>query len=405
MSPGAAPPPPPAIPTPPVRRRADRGRLYAIVGVVVVAAVVVGAGYTTSWYGLAKSSPASATACPTGVTLSGAGASFLSAILDQWETSYLSASGNKINYNPSGAGAGITSFSSKQVDFAATDEPVSASEESGFPGTTLTLPVTGGAVAMVYNLPGWSGTLDLNATTIAGIYSGAITNWDSASLSAGGANAGLPDQTIIPVVRSDAAGTTYVLTNYLSDDNASWASSVGTSISPTWPSGVAAEKTAKGNSGLATYVNETAYAIGYVDLADAKSHSNLGLAAVENPKGDYVVPTVADTQSAINDLSGQPIPAATGDWSAVSWVNAPGAGDFPLATLSYFLVLQDPALGYEPSSANTSVLVQWLTWVVQDGQAYAAGLYYIVPPASVLTQDLSALSSVNYNGAKLPTCS
>jgi phosphate transport system substrate-binding protein len=388
-----------------VRRRADRGRLYAIVGVVVVAAVVVGAGYTTSWYGLAKPSAASATACPKGVTLSGAGASFLSALMDQWETSYTSASGNKINYNPSGAGAGITSFSGKQVDFAATDEPVSPSDESGFPGTTLTLPVTGGAVAIVYNLPGWSGTLDLNASTIAGIYSGAITNWDSASLTAGGANTGLPDQTIIPVVRSDAAGTSYVLTNYLSDDNTSWASSVGTSISPTWPSGVAAEKPAKGNSGLATYVNETAYAIGYVDLADAKSHSNLGLAAVENPKDAYVVPTVADTQSAINDLSGQSIPAATGDWSAVSWVNAPGAGDFPLATLSYFLVLQDPALGYEPSAANTSVLVQWLTWVIQDGQTYAAGLYYVVPPTSVLTQDLSALSSVNYNGASLPTCS
>ena len=400
---GAAPPTPRASQAPPVRRRADRGRLYAAVGVVVVAAVLVGAGFTTSWFGLARSSPSAA--CPSGVTLSGAGASFLSALMDQWETSYNSATGNKINYNPSGAGAGITSFSAKEVDFAATDEPVSPSEESGFPGTTLTLPVTGGAVAMVYDLPGWSGTLELNASTIAGIYSGAITNWDSPSLSAGGGNAGLPDQTIIPVVRSDAAGTTYVLTNYLSDGNASWSTSVGTSISPTWPSGVAAERTAKGNAGMATYVNETAYTLGYVDLADAISHSHLGLAGVENPKGAYIVPNVTNTQSAINDLAGQAIPAATGDWSSVSWVDALGAGDFPLATLSYFLVLQDPGLGYEPSSANTTVLIQWLTWVVQDGQSYAKSLYYVEPPTSVLQQDLNALSTVNYNGATVPACS
>jgi phosphate transport system substrate-binding protein len=403
-------PPSPGAPTPSprpvVRRKADRGRVLAIAVVVVVAAIVLGAGATTDWFGLRPAATSTA-ACPTGITTSGAGASFLTTILTQWESGYASASSNKVNYNPDGAGDGITSFSEKQVQFAATDEPVTSQESSSFPGTTLTLPVTGGAVTIVYDLPGYDHTLQLNATTLIGIYTGTISNWDSPKLNVSGLNPDLPDATIIPVVRSDGAGTTYVLTNYLSDDSSSWASTVGTSIQPTWPTVPnGTERAEKGNSGLATFVDETPDAIGYVDLADAESHSNLAIAAVENPSQAYVVPTVADTQSAINDLSGQPIPPATGNWSAVSWVNALGPGDYPLATLSYFLVLQDPGIGYEASDANTTALVWWLDWILTAGQAalYTSDLYYVVPPMSLVTQDLEAVSSVNYNGASIPTC-
>lgn len=407
MSAGAPPPPsssppsPPPPPPPSVRRKTDRGRLYLIIGVVVVVAIVLGAGATTHWYGLRPAATSTA-ACPTGVTLSGAGASFITSLVTQWEDSYNTATSNKVVYDSSSAGVGIADFAAKETQFAATDEPVTYTEAASFPGTTLTLPVTGGAVTIVYYLPGWAHTLSVNATTLVGIYNGTITNWDSPLLNASGLNPGLPDATIIPVVRSDAAGTTYVLTNYLSDDNSNWAKTVGTSIQPTWPT-VSAERPEKGNSGLAAYVNETADAIGYVDLADAKSHTNLGIAGVENPSGDYIVPTVADTQSAINDIH-QTIPAASGNWSAVSWVNAPGAGDYPLATLTYFLVLENPGLGYEASLANTTVLVQWLHWVVTDGQSYSAALLYVNPPSSIITQDEAAISSVNYNGASIPTC-
>ncbi len=414
MSAGAPPPPgaspPSPAPSPPaspplVRRRSDRGRLLAILGVIVVVVIVLGAGATTHWFGLRPAATSTA-ACPTGVTLDGAGASFVNTLVTQWAYVYNSVTSNKVSYDSSSAGVGIADFGEKETQFAATDEPVTYQEVATFPGTTLTLPVTGGAVTIVYYLPGYTHHLELNASTLVGIYSGTITNWDSPLLNESGLNPGLPDQTIIPVVRSDAAGTTYVLTNYLSDDNSTWAKDVGTSIQPTWPTVPNdTERPEKGNSGLASFVNETQYSIGYVDLADAESHTNLGIAAVENPKLAYIVPTVPDTQSAIDDLAGQPIPPATGNWSAVSWVNAPGAGDYPLATLTYFLVLENPALGYDPSLANTTVLVQWLNWVLTDGQSYSSSLLYVNPPSAILTQDQQAVSSVNYNGASIPTCS
>jgi ABC-type phosphate transport system substrate-binding protein len=128
-------------------------------------------------------------------------------------------------------------------------------------------------------------------------------------------------------------------------------------------------------------------------------------AAVLNPAGHFVVPTVANTQAAINNLSSQPLPAATGNWSTVSWVNSPGSYDYPLALLTYFIVLENPALGHTSSLADAQALTQWLRWAITSGQGYSAGLYYDNPPSGLLTQDATAIGQMDWNGASIPTCS
>jgi phosphate transport system substrate-binding protein len=376
---------------------------------VVIAAILVGVGYGTHWYGLApasKSSPPGA--CPTGDTISGAGANFLAALMSQWETSFNTASSNTVSYNPDGAGAGIQLFNESEVNFAATDQPLTSGQYSSLPGTTLTLPVTGGALAIVYNLPGWSGPLKLTGAQLAGIYLGTITNWDDSSLAT--LNSGLPNHQIIPVVRSDSAGTSYVLTNYLSDDSSTFQSTVGISIMPNWPSlGSGLPVAEKGNSGLATYVASTAgqYSIGYVDLADAHSHNSGQIAAMGNPSSDYILPNVTNTQSAINYLAAhQTIPASDVNWVGVTFVNSPQAGDYPLSTLSYFLVLKNPGLAGKtaPSLSYTQVIVEFLKWVVNSGQSYADNLYYVQVPQALLNQDLGAIQTMNFNGTSIPDC-
>ncbi|MGP8078431.1 MAG: phosphate ABC transporter substrate-binding protein PstS [Thermoplasmata archaeon] len=375
----------------------------------MIVVILVGVGAETHWYGLtpaAKATPPGA--CPGSTTLSGAGASFLGPLISKWEATFTANTTNKINYNPSGAGAGITSWESNTVNFAASDEPLTGSQIHHLPGTSLMLPVTGGAVTIVYNIPGFTRTLNLTGPQLAEIYLGTITNWDDTSLATD--NRGLPDATIDPVVRSDAAGTTYVLTNYLADDDSAFSSAVGVSIQPTWPT-IATETSQHGNSGLVKYVASAAGddSIGYVDLADAKTYDPGGIAAMGNPASHFVVPTVADTQSAINYWdSHETIPAATGNWSTVTWVNSPQTADYPLATLSYFLVLQNPGLAgstTDPSLAYTQVLVEWLDWTIsQAQQQYAAPLDYNVPPADILSQDSAALQTINYNGASIPAC-
>jgi phosphate transport system substrate-binding protein len=399
----STPPEPPSVSTgtrPIVRRRRGRSGLYAVIGIVVVVVALVGAGLTTNWYGLASPSKSSA-GCPTGITLQGAGANFVLALVSQWQASYKVATSNLVNYNPDGAGAGITSLSEATVDFAATDEPLNASEVASMPGTTLTLPVTGGAVSIIYNIPGFTRPLNLTGALIADIYLGTVSNWNDPLLLAN--NPGLPNQPILTVHRFDPAGTTYVLTNVLSDDSSAWASGPGTSIAPNWPSTPNPQNAEKGNSALAKYVSSTPYTIGYVDLADAVSRS-LPSAGIQNPAGHYVIPTISNTQGAINNLSGQPIPPATGDWSGVSWVNSPGSYDYPLAALTYFMVFQNPGIGFAPSLAKTQVLIQWLDWTMTSGQSYSGNLYYVNPPAKLLTQDKSALAGMNFNGATVPGC-
>lgn len=389
----------PTAPTPAVQRRRGRG-IWAAVAVVVIAVVLVGVGAGTHWYGLEKSSTTTV-ACATGVTLQGAGASFLNAVMSVWTSNYSSATGNGIDYTASGAGAGITALADKQVDFAATDEPLNASDVAAMPGPVLTLPITGGPVTIVYNLPGYDHVLNVTPVQLAGIYLGTISNWNSSSLAVN--NPGLPSDPIVAVHRSDQAGTTYVLTNLLSIYNATWNETIGTTVLPTpWPS-APHELAEKGNSALAKTVASTAYSIGYVDLPDAIDNK-LATASVLNHAGHYVQPTLAATNGAIANLSSQPIPPATGSWATVSWVNSPGTFDYPLATLSYFIVLEQPSLGYTSSLANAEVLVQWLHWVLTTGQTESNPVDYVNPPANIVTQDLGALGEMTYQGSSIPSC-
>lgn len=404
-SPGSAVPAPSPAPTPsaPVVRRKTGRRTGLVLAAIVVVVVLIGVGLGTNWYGFQKSSSSTLGTCPTGVTLEGAGASFLNAVMSVWTSGYTQSATNQVDYTASGAGAGIASLSEKQVDFAATDEPLNASEISAMPGPILTLPVTGGPVTIVYNLPGYASVLNLSANQLAGIYLGTITNWNSSALASN--NPGLPNDPIVAVHRSDQAGTTYVLTNLLSIDNATWNRTVGTTILPApWPSTPSEHELAeKGNSALAKAVASTPYSVGYVDLPDA-INNKLATAGVLNSAGHYVQPTLAATDAAIQNLSGQPIPSATGNWANVTWVNARGAYDYPLATLSYFVVLEDTSLGYTSSLAHAEVLIEWLHYVLTTGQTQSNSVDYVNPPSSIVTQDLSAISAMEYQGSVIPAC-
>jgi phosphate transport system substrate-binding protein len=387
-------------PKPVVRRKRGRG-VEILVGVIVVVAIVVLAGAGTHWYGLQKTTAAAAV-CPTGVQVQGAGASFLNAIMSVWTSNYGTATSNQIVYNPSGAGAGITALADKQEDFAATDEPLNASDVAAMPGTILTLPVTGGPVTLVYNLPGYGHTLNLTPTQLAGIYLGTISSWNASALASN--NVGLPNDAIVTIHRADQAGTTFVLSDLLSRANATWNSTVGTTVLPTpWPT-TPHELAEKGNSALAKAVSSTPYSIGYVDLPDA-INDKLATAGLLNPAGHYIQPTVAATAGAISNLSGQALPSATGNWAAVTWIDSPGSYDYPLATLSYFIVLQDTSLGHTASVAVAQSVVQWLHWVLTTGQSESAAVDYVNPPSNIVSQDLNALASMQYQGSAIPSCS
>ncbi len=374
-------------------RKSRRGLVVAIAAVVVVV-VILAAGFTTSWFGLAGTGSASQT-----ITLNGAGSTFALPVISAWSTEYKSLTGVQVNYQGTGSGAGISAIIAKSLDFGATDAPLNSTQHSQNP-SLLTIPESLGAVTMAYNVPGVPTHINMTGTIIAGIYLRTITNWDDANISAVNPGVTFPNLAIIPAHRSDASGTTYCFTNYLSVVNATWASQIGTAKSVAWPSG---EIGAQGNPGVASVVQGTKGAIGYVELAYSLQN-NLAYAKVENAAGSYILPTLNSTAAAAASAAGN-LPAGNADWSHVSIVNAAGADSYPIATFTYLLVYKE--LNVYPSGvmtqARAQALVSFLWWAIHDGQTTAGTLQYVPLPSSVVTGDVTTIQSITFGGQPLST--
>ena len=418
--PGASPTPPPTEasgePKPVVQRRRSRSGLYAVIAVLIVIVILVAVGASTNWYGLQKSSTKPEAACSSGTELQANGAQFVNPLMTTWAGVYQAQTGNMVNYVDGGSGTGLTDFSQHPplIDFAATDDPLTPLELSALPGQPLTLPFIGGALTIIYNVPGLTGHLNLTGSILAGIYNGTITTWNNAAIAAANPHVTLPSNTIAPVVRSDPAGTTYVLTDFLSQASAWWATNVGKGISVSFPK-VPSETAVKGNSLVIKTVAGTSYSIGYSDLTDVLTYTTpLQYAAVQNPSGNYIVPNITNTVSALADkvasLSSLPASTNTSGWYNVSMVNAKGAGDYPLATFVYMFVYQEAKNGLTPSLVKSQIIVQWLHYILSPAaQAIASQttptpLYYAALPSAVISTDEAGISTMTYNGTAIPAC-
>ena len=207
--------------------------------------------------------------------ISGAGATFPYPIYAKWADTYKKETGNTLNYQSIGSGAGIKQILAKTVTFGASDMPLEQKEldKNGL----VQFPTVIGGNVVVVNLDGVGpGELELDGATIADIYAGKITKWNDARIAKQNPKAKLPDTAITVVRRSDGSGTTYVFTKFLSEVSADWAKNVGSGTAVEWPVGVGA----KGNDGVAGNVKMTKNSIGYVEYAYAKqnnlAHTTIG---------------------------------------------------------------------------------------------------------------------------------
>ena len=72
-----------------------------------------------------------------------------------------------------------------------------------------------------------------------------------------------PAKEITAVHRSDGSGTTFNFTHYLSQVSPGWKSKFGEGTTVSWNGGIGG----KGNEGVAGYVKQIPYSIGYVEYA------------------------------------------------------------------------------------------------------------------------------------------
>ncbi len=358
-----------------------------------------------------SSTPATTTA-PPGGSLSSSNSSYLSADLKAPAGS-LNASGSTfvqpffqaaffaytgknsgltVNYQGVGSGAGITAFQAGTVNFAASDVPMSASDLAKVPassGPVVQVPDILGGVTISYNLPGVTKRLKLDGPTLAGIFDGSIKTWNASQISALNPGVTLPSNAIIPEVRADSSGTTYIFSDYLTAAAPSvW--TLGASKTIAWPS--SAVQTPK-NSGVAASIKSTPYSIGYVELAYAIKN-NFTYAAVKNAAGVYVVPSPSTVAADADQKTGI-------SSTNFSIVNEPGATSYPIAGYSWAILLQHQTSA--TTGAQTVKVIDWTTHT-GGGQDLAGSLAYVPLPPAVQNQNRTLLLGVTGpNGQALLT--
>ena len=300
--------------------------------------------------------------------ITGAGATFPFPIYSKWADAYKKETGNGLNYQSIGSGAGIKQIQAKTVTFGATDAPLKAEqlEKDGL----VQWPMVMGAIVPVVNLEGVKpGELVLDGEMLGDIYLGKITKWDDPAIKKLNANVKLPSDAIAVVRRSDGSGTTFNFTDYLSKASADWKSKVGANTAVEWPVGVGA----KGNEGVAGNVGQTKNAIGYVEYAYAKQNK-LTYVALVNKAGKTVQPTVEAFQAA----------ASNADWAKapgyyVILTDQPGEKSWPITASTFILMHKEPT-----DKAASAEAVKFFKWAFAKGDKMAEELDYIPMPDSVV---------------------
>jgi phosphate transport system substrate-binding protein len=324
------------------------------------------------------------------MSLNGAGSTFDNPLFTQWFTEYAASTGIKVNYQSVGSGAGITDITNGTVDFGASDAiPTTAqfaAAQAAY-GTLLTIPVTAGATAIIYNVPGVSGgQLKLTGPVLANIYLGNITKWNDPAIVALNPTLTLPSASIAVEHRSDSSGTTNIFTNYLDKISTQWDSQVGTANSVNWPTGLGSS----GSSGVAAAVQQTPDSIGYVELSYAITNT-LSYAQLLNAFGAYVLPSVASATAASAGLT---IPAN----GQIMITNSSNAAAYPITGFSWVVVYQN-----QTNKATGTALVNMLWWAIHTGQNDSPGLYYAQLSASAVTAAENLIKTINYQGTPIYT--
>jgi len=377
-------------------------RLSGVVGamgMVAMAIMVVGAG--------------PATAATSYVPISGQGSTWSENALDQW-ISDVQQYGMRINYDGDGSTQGRQAYIAGTTDFAASDIPFQTNPNDGSapenptPNSYAYMPITAGGTVFMYNLTinGQRVTnLRLSGQNIAKIFTGQITNWDNPAIAADNPALSLPNEPIVPVVRSDGAGSSYEFSEWMISQYPSiWnAFCNGTGRAPTcgptsfWPTTPSIPMIAQaGDLGVAGYVaqNYAAGSIGYVEYSYALN-AHFPVVNILNAAGYYTEPTpqnvaVSLLQAQINMDSGNPAVYLTENLSNV--YTDPDPRTYPLSSYSY-LILPTTVQG-QFTNDKGKTLAAFSYYAMCQGQQDSASLGYSPMPINLVEASFAQIAKI-----------
>jgi phosphate transport system substrate-binding protein len=322
--------------------------------------------------------------------LEGAGATFPLPLYTSWIEAYYDASGIQVSYEGIGSGGGIGAITAKTVDFAGSDAIMSDEEEADAEaagGPILHIPMTSGAVAVIFNVPGFgSEDIRLAGDVLADIFAKTITNWNDTRITDLNADLSSVSEPITVCHRSDGSGTTYIFTNYLSKVSQSWSDTYGFGKSIAWAGDVGGER----NAGVAAAVAANDYSIGYVELAYA-IEEDLPFMLLKNAYGNWIVPTLTSTTASTEGV-------ALPDDMKIMITNTDAVNGYPICGFTWVLAYENQE--YE---AVGLALVDYLWWCIHEGQEdeYSAALHYARLSEDAVAKAENLIRSIKYNGQQL----
>jgi phosphate transport system substrate-binding protein len=308
------------------------------------------------WWGGEKKTDA-----PVVFKLNGAGATFPAPLYNSWFQAFQKETGNKVNYQAVGSGAGVRQFTAKTVDFGASDGAVSDKKKK-LP--MVHIPMTGGAIVPAYNYPGCEAKM--TQTQLANVFLGKITNWSEF---------GCADKQIVTVHRSDGSGTTKGFTNSLAAFSPEWKKTVGVGKSVKWPVGIGG----KGNSGVAAGIKQLEGAIGYLNYGYVVN-SDFQQVALQNKAGNYVTANAETSSAGLSKI-------ILDDQLRGADANPAGANAYPIVSLTWILA-------YPEADNNEAVKTTLRYMLSESSQAKSDALGYVPLPESLRQKALAAVDTL-----------
>ena len=318
--------------------------------------------------------------------LSGAGATFPLPFYNVVFEKFAEVNGDVVAYGGIGSGGGVRNLRDKIVDFAGSDAFLSDKEMAEM-APVVHIPTCMGAVVLAYNLDGVK-ELKLSGEIIADIFAGNIKMWNDERLAALNPDVKLPNESIIPVFRSDGSGTTFVFTDYLTKVSPMWKEKFGAGKSVNFPSGQAA----KGNPGVAGVIKQTKNSIGYVGSEYAFAQK-IPYAKIKNQRGEIVEPNAASISAAASGV----IPTDT----RCSITNADAKGAYPISTFTWMIVYKEQNYS-DRSKEQALATLDLLKYILsEEAQNITSEVHYAPLPAKAKELSMTNLKTVTYDGVAI----
>ncbi|MDX6204061.1 MAG: phosphate transport system substrate-binding protein [Frankiales bacterium] len=335
------------------------------------------------------------------VSITGAGSTWSQVAIDAWRAD-IRANGVVVNYSGTGSTDGRTQYIQHTVDFAVTEIPFENPPEPGQPAEVpdrpyAYLPIVAGGTSFMYHLTVAGKQvrdLRLSGKTLALVYTGAVTRWNDPRITAENQGRVLPDEAIIPVVRSDGAGASAQFSRYLWRVYPTiWCpfaqSHLGacglTSFFPTFGNA----KSQVGSNGVADYVSASygEGAIGYVEFAYAK-RINYPVVSLLNQAGYYTQPSASDVAVALTRA--QINADLTQNLDSV-YVN-PDPRTYPMSSYSYMVVPTTAASPFNVDKGKS--LATFINYFLCAGQQKAQILGYSPLPKNLVQAGFAQVAKI-----------